>query len=138
MPDPFTVLGTASSIIAFLEFSWKLLADTRTIYKSATGENEDNQILSIIAEDISRLGYAIIVSSAAGDDLQVLVKESQKIAQDLLEALTTLKVQGKNTTWKCFMVALKEVWRKGKIEAFSQRLAKLQAQVASHVQMLIL
>jgi hypothetical protein len=138
MVDPFTVLGTTSSILALLEFCWKLLGDTRTIYKSATGESEDKEVLSAIAEDVSRLGDAITVSHPCGNDLEVLVNKSQKIAKDLLQALAALKVQGNKTTWKCFMVALKDVWRKGKIEAFSQRLAKLQVQVATHVQMLIL
>jgi hypothetical protein len=138
MADPFTILGTASSIITLLEFSWKLLADTRTIYKSATGNNEDNVILSVIAEDVNRLGNAITVSPDCGDDLKTLVDLAYGVSRDLAEALDKLKVQGTKTAWKSFVVALKDVWRNGQIEAFSHRLAKLQTQIASHIQLLIL
>ncbi|KAH6880104.1 hypothetical protein B0T10DRAFT_582146 [Thelonectria olida] len=138
MADPFTILGTTSSIITLLEFSWKLLAETRTIYKSATDENEDNAFLSAIADDATRLGDAITVSPGCGDDLQALVTNAQGVARDLLEVLDKLKVHGTKTVWKSFLVALKDVWRNGQIEAFSHRLAKLQAQIGSHIQLLIL
>ncbi|KAK5999159.1 hypothetical protein PT974_01549 [Cladobotryum mycophilum] len=136
MVDPLTALGAASSIIAILEFSWKLLASTQKIYQM--GENEGNATLSTISQDARRLADSIVSSEDYSKDLQALVKESRKVAQELIDALEKLKVQGKKTMGKSFMVALKEIWNKGKIEAFSQKLAKLQAQVASHVQILIL
>lgn len=138
MSDPFTALGAASSIVALLEFAWKLLANTKKICTTATGETDDQATLSAIAEDVSRLGDAITISPRCEQDLMNLVKESKKVALDLLEALAELKVQGENSVWKSFAVALRTVWKKGKIEAFSYRLAKLQGQVASHVQLMIL
>ncbi|KAI1655760.1 hypothetical protein F4813DRAFT_152812 [Daldinia decipiens] len=138
MADPFTALGTASSIITFVEFTWKLLTNTHTIYKSATGETEDSTTLSIIAKDVASLGAAIIASPGCEYELQILVKEAQSIAHDLLEALNKLKGQGAKTVWKSFVVALKEVWQGSQVEAFSQRLTKFQTQIALHIQMSIL
>lgn len=138
MADPFIALGVAGNIVALLEFSWNLLAETRTIYKSATGAGENNALLSTIANDVTRLSDAINLSPASGDDLKALVLESRGIAKDLLEAVTRLKVQGENNTWKSFKAALKSVWKRGEIEAFSRRLAMVQGQIASHVQLLIL
>ncbi len=127
-----------SSIIALLEFSWKLLADTRTIYKSATGVGEDHALLSTIAEDVRRLSDTITCSPASCDDLKALVAESRAVAEHLLKVVTKLQVQGEKNAWNSFRAALKSVWKRGEIEAFSQRLAKLQGQIASHVQLLIL
>ena len=136
--DPFTVLGTASSIITLLEFTWKLFGDTKMIYKSATSESEDNAVLSTIAEDVARLGDAVILLLECGDSLRVLINDAQGIARDLCGALNRLKVQGTKTVWKSFVVALKDVWGRRDIETFSHRLAKLQQQIASHIQTQIL
>ncbi|KAK5663818.1 hypothetical protein OQA88_21 [Cercophora sp. LCS_1] len=136
MADPFTVLGATSSIITLVEFSWKLLSSAETVYQ--LGESEDHAVLSTIAEDVKRLATPIVASPDHDQSLRDLVEQSVSIAQDLLEALEALKIQGEITVWKSFLVALKDVWKKKKIEAFSHRLAKLQSQVASHVQMVIL
>lgn len=136
MADPFTILGTASSIVSLLELAWKLLAETHSVYRSA-GQSGDNIFLSIIADDVSRLNDKIVASPACNADLQDLVQKSRKITEELLEALGELQVKDA-TVWKSFTVALKEVWKRGKIEAFSARLAKLQTQVASHIQLEIL
>lgn len=137
MADPFTALGTASSIITLLEVAWKLLAETHSVYKSAAGQSDDCVFLSVIAEDVTRLNDKIVATPACSDDLQDLVGKSSKVAEELLKALSELQAKDA-TVWKSFTVALKEVWNKGKIEAFSQRLAKIQSRVASHIQLEIL
>ncbi|KAI2778896.1 hypothetical protein F4815DRAFT_227104 [Daldinia loculata] len=138
MADPFTALGTASSILTFVEFTWKLFASTYTIYKSATGENEDTTTLLTITKDVTRFGDAIILVPGCEDDLRVLVEEAQSIARDLHEALSKLKVRGTNTGWKSFKAALKEVWQSSQVKTFSERLSKLQTQIILHIQMLTL
>lgn len=137
MADPFTILGTASSIVALLEFSWKLLAETHAIYKSQAGQSDDHLFLADITEDVSRLNKKIVASPSCSADLDDLVQKSGKIAAELLAALAALQAKD-GTVWKSFTVALKDVWNKGKIETFSQRLAKLQSRVASHIQMEIM
>ncbi|KAI1256787.1 hypothetical protein MGN70_001913 [Eutypa lata] len=138
MADPISSLGTATNIITLVEFTWKLLTNTKNVYQSATGENENNLVLAVVAEDIKNLSDAIDASPGSGKDMQTLVQTSRKIAGELLKALDHLKVKGKKTVWKSLTVALKDVWHRGKIEEFSQRLAQLQAQVASHMQISLL
>lgn len=137
MADPFTALGTASSIITLLELAWKLLAETHSVYKSAVGQSDDNLFLSAIAEDVTRLNNNIVASSACSNELRDLVDMSRKVGEELLGALNELQAKDR-TVWKSFTVALKDVWNKGKIETFSKRLMKLQSRVASHIQQEIL
>lgn len=137
MADPFTALGTASSIITLLELAWKLLAETHSVYKSAAGQSDDNLFLSAIAEDVTRLNNNIVASSACSNDLRDLIDMSRKVGEELLGALNGLQAKDA-TVWKSFTVALKDVWNKGKIETFSKRLMKLQSRVASHIQQEIL
>ena len=98
----------------------------------------------MVAEDIKKLSDIIDASpGGSGKDMQTLVQTFQKIAGrgragGLPKALSHLKVRGKKTVWKSLTVALKDVWHRSKIEGFSQRLAQLQAQVASHMQISLL
>ncbi|KAM0552653.1 hypothetical protein ACHAPJ_007750 [Fusarium lateritium] len=138
MADPLTALGTASAIITLLEFSWKILSNTKNVYQSATGQNDDNLVLAIVARDVKSLGDNIIASTFTENDMEDLVRTSQDIAEDLLKAIDNLKVKGDRTVWKSFTIALKDVWGKRKVEEFSRRLAKLQLQVASHIQLCLL
>lgn len=137
MADPFTALGTASSIITLLELAWKLLAETHSVYKSAVGQSDDNLFLSAIAEDVTRLNDNIVASSTCSNELRDLVDMSRKVGEELLGALHELQAKD-GTVWKSFTVALKDVWNKSKIETFSKRLMKLQSCVASHIQQEIL
>ncbi|KAK1752365.1 hypothetical protein QBC47DRAFT_306088 [Echria macrotheca] len=136
MADPFTVLGATSSILTLVEFSWKLLSSAAAVYR--TGESKDHAVLSTIAADIRQLAAPIVASPEYDQSLRDMIKESEAIAKALLDALEALKIQGKATVWKSFMVALKDVWKRKDIDAFSQRLVKLQSQVASHVQMVVM
>lgn len=137
MADPFTVLGTASSIITLVEFTWKLLAETHSVYKSAAGQSDDNVFLSVITEDLTRFNDKIVASPECSDDLRDIADKSRRVAWELLGALSELQAKDA-TVWKSFTVALKDVWSKGKIEALSKRLEKLQRRVASHIQLDIL
>jgi hypothetical protein len=138
MADPFLVLSTTSSIITLLEFTWKLFGESKAIYDSKTGESDDGAVLGSVASDIRRLNDAIKVSPGCDKDLRNLIAQSQAVAQELLDALDEMKIRGDKTRWKSFVAALNEVWHKGKVETFQRRLAQLQGQVASHVQVLIL
>lgn len=138
MSDPFSVLSTTSGIVSLLEFTWKLLAETRTIYKSAEGTTEECIVLSTVANDVKFLGNAITDSPSCDESLLKLVQESRRIAEELLKAVESLTVKGDNNSWKSFAVAPKQVWKKGKLEEFSKRLSWIKGQVASNVQVMIL
>ncbi|KAI8963342.1 hypothetical protein F5Y11DRAFT_148903 [Daldinia sp. FL1419] len=138
MADPFTALGTASSVLAFVEFSWKLLTNTYSTYKSATGESEDARVLFRIAEDATRFGNAITMAPGCEADLRRLVEEAKSIAEELLDILEKLKVQGTKTAWKSFVVALNELWQSSEVKSLSERLTKLQNAMILHIQKLLL
>ncbi|KAI1807707.1 hypothetical protein F4811DRAFT_549472 [Daldinia bambusicola] len=138
MADPFTALGTASNILTFVEFAWKLLTKTYTTYKSATGESEGNRILSLITKDAARLGDAIIAAPDCEGDLRELVEEAKGISHDLREVLENLQVRGTKTAWKSFVVALNELWQSSEVKSLSDRLTKLQNAIILHMQKLLL
>jgi len=134
--DPFTALGIASNVIQFVDFTWKLVIGSRTIYQSSEGASENNLVLRVILADVSRLSHKI---STSGDDssLDDLARECKTIATRLIELLQQLTVKGKRTKWRCFAVAMKEVWSKAEIDELSSRLARLQNQLTLNLQWLV-
>jgi hypothetical protein len=139
MADPFPALGLAGNIITFIDFSWKLLSGAHSIYRSHSGTSESNEVLEMIARDVSTLSKAVRVEQSSFEDSNIygLAKETKRVADELLKALEKLKVQGRTSRWKSLKAALKDVWSREEIEDLEQRLSKLQAQVTAHVQHLM-
>jgi hypothetical protein len=113
MMDPFSALALAGKILEFVNFTWKLVSETRQVYKSLEGSDENVQLLNTISEDIRNHNHAITESVPDSPSLQRICAE---IGKDLQEALDGLEVKGKQTKWDSFLAALKGVWRQDKIE----------------------
>jgi hypothetical protein len=94
--DAFTAIGLASNIVQFVDFSWKLIAESRAIYKSSEGASEENLTLSAITNDVAKLSNAIRASSY-DDQLEPMAKECTAIAKELSDALDKLTAKGRRT-----------------------------------------
>jgi hypothetical protein len=130
--EPFTAVGIASNIVQFVEFSWKLLAETRTIYKSSTGSGPGVAILGLVATDVHRLNDAIRLSPSSSPELRDLAHACNVIANEIIKSVGILKTKGKRTKWKCFLIALKEVRSNRSIESLTNQLLRLQSDIGSH------
>ncbi|KAK8047371.1 hypothetical protein PG996_015435 [Apiospora saccharicola] len=136
--DPLSAFGLATNILAFVEFSCKLVADARAIYKSAEGASDNNRTLETIATQITAKNSQLVSSPTYPKELQVLCDECDKVANELLAAIKKLRAKGRNNRWGCFKVALRETWGQGKIESLDKRLQQLQKQLTIQMQFLLL
>jgi hypothetical protein len=96
MPDPLTALGVASNVIQLVDFAWRLVSDSRDIYLSSSGLTQHNAALDTIAQDMAKLNNAIASSKAikldpSSDTLKPLITESNKIASDLIAAISSVR-----------------------------------------------
>ncbi len=137
MADPFSALGLAGNILTFVDFTWKLLSGAHDIYQSQSGTSGQNAVLTLVARDVASLSDKVSTGQGNSEDLRALATESQRVANEVLDALQKLKVKGPNTRWTSFKVALKDIWNRAEIEDLEQRLSKLQVQVTAHVQHLM-
>lgn len=135
--EAFVALGLASNIVQFVDFSWKLFAESLDIYRSAAGASSTTRTLAAIGDDVSRLSEAITVSQY-DKKLAAMAEECRSIAHELSTALDKLKAKGQQSVWASFSVALKGVLKKSKIDDICDRLAKVQAQLSVHLQFLVL
>lgn len=138
--ESLAALSAAGNILQFVEFAFKLLVETRTIYRSANGLGTQNTALSVIAQDTYDLCDAISALGTTGSSGSVtpLIKEGQHMAASLLQAIHRLQAGDNCTKWKSFKTALKQVWSQKEIEDFGSALVRIQTQLASRMQMLLL
>jgi len=130
--DPLSALGLAGNIITFVDFSWKILAEANSIYKSPTGASEEAAFLEKIVRDVN--GHADALAAFPGDgQLRELANETRAIASELLNGLSMLQARTGRSRWKSFVVALKEVWGRDKTESLLKRLQMLQDRINSHL-----
>jgi hypothetical protein len=132
--DPISALGLAGNLVQFVDFLFKLVSESRGIYKSATGALNEHAFLEKIAVDLSKLSDSLPSttlgvtgsSSLVGHDILDLAAECKDVSRRLLGALEEIKVKGSHRRWKSFVQALKSVWKREEIEELTRRLDRIQ------------
>jgi hypothetical protein len=133
--DPFTILGLASNILQFLDFTGKLVAGTWAISKSASGVSEDTKYLRNKTTAVSRLIDDFFALNRCSAELQSVLEGCKMVADDLLRMLEKLEIKGSKTKWKSFQIAWKETWSRHKVSLLFEKLADLQTQINTQVQL---
>ena len=138
--DPVAAIGLAGNIVQFVDFSWKLLSETRDLYDSSTGVSADNDVLESISSDLINLNDALTAPSTAGaipNRLRHLASQCKGAAEELLEVLDKIKVKGSHRKWKSFMQALRSVWKKEQIENLFKRMERLRNEMQIRLQLML-
>ena len=141
--DPLSALGLAGNVIQLVDFSWKLLSRTNSLYKASDGASLENREMGMIANDLSRLTNRMHVSlqvttrsamlTADEEGLRDLSEACEGVARELLAALDKLRAKGKHQKWESFRKALVAVWSKEKVADIMERLSAFRSQLDTHV-----
>jgi len=147
MLDPLTSLSVASSVVQFVDFAIKLLSDGAELYEKGTLANHDE--LELVTKDLTRLTDDIISTTQSGQTqyrgaeqppskdevaLLELAASCQKIGEQLLALLESLKVQKSGNALEngltSFRKAVRSAKKKGQIQNLEKRLKKMQDQLS--------
>ena len=90
-------------------------------------------MLETIVNNLHPLVANLAISSSASDQLKDIATTCQHISNKLLQALDDLKTKGRNSRWKSFVHALKNVWERGQITDLVNQLEKTQKQLNTHM-----
>ena len=140
MMDPVAALGLAGNVVQFVDFSCKILRDTKSLYGSSAGASAENDIVEAISNDIIILNNALTAPSAPGaipDSMRSLASKCKDVAVELLEILDKIKVRGPHRKWKSFIQALRSVWEKEQIEGLIQRMERLRNETQYGLQLML-
>lgn len=110
--DPVSAIGLASAIIAFIDFSWNLVAGTWEIYHSPGGAAAENARLEDVTDDLDSLLKAleadVLVKTRAERNIQRLAENCKEDAKTLKALLEEMKAPGKR---RLFWESLKAKWK---------------------------
>lgn len=140
MMDPVAALGLAGNIVQFVDFSCKIIRDTRSLYGSTTGATAENDIITAIASDLISLNNALTAPTASGaipESVSSLASDCKDVATELLKTLDKIKVQAPHQKWKSFMQALRSVWKKEQVEIFVKGMERLRNETQYHLQLML-
>lgn len=132
--EALAALGLAANVAQFVEYAWRMLSSTQTIYRSSGNLLPHNVALETISQHATQLSNDIEVDADSPPSVKKLAAECKAIAEDLLGALNTLKAKKGQTKWACFIIALKDARSSSQIQSLFERLTNIQTQMNAHTQ----
>jgi hypothetical protein len=135
MTEAFVAIGLVSNIVQIIDFSGKLLSNSRELYRSSVGALAANVDIEAAATRLVLLNNKIrdSTSTTSDDVLKRLCESCSSTADELLSALNKVKAEGKKDKWKSIGKALRSVWAKERIAALEERLAKCRHELNLHI-----
>lgn len=140
--DPATAIGHASSIIAFIDLSWELVAGTWEIYRSLDGTSDEHARLEDVMEDLETLSQSlqapILVKTKAEKNIIRLARDCQEDSAALLKLLSGLKVAGKRRTiWTSLQAKWKGILKKEEVAQLKSQLQESRAEIHLNLSIMI-
>ncbi|EEY13976.1 conserved hypothetical protein [Verticillium alfalfae VaMs.102] len=139
--DPVSAAGFASSLITFIDFSYKLIHGSVDLYKSAAGATDGNVRISSIVEDLRKITETISTPAPPehngphSRELNKLALECQDISRELADILETLKRRDGNKAWRSLEAAWKSMRKSDKVAGLTsvkKQLCELQKGNTDH------
>ena len=139
MLDPLTCIALASSIVQFVDFSLKLISDTKELYRSGDRSSTQNGQLLAVTSDLREMCKNLIPAQPRSanakppspDDVALLELSSscKDVAQELITVLENLKAKSTHDTWESLKQAFRGALKKEKIDSIRGRLDLIQSQL---------
>jgi hypothetical protein len=121
--DPIAIVGLVGTVVQFVDFSIKVVSKSTELYRSGTDALAENADIETTAQDLLKLNTRLKQSVAVGDtDLQTLCKSCCDVGDELIAALSKVKVDGKGRKWQSLRKALRSIWSKEEILQLKNRL----------------
>ncbi|KAF2110995.1 hypothetical protein BDV96DRAFT_193895 [Lophiotrema nucula] len=141
--DPFSALGLASNIIQIIDFTGRLVSQSKEIYQSTEGTLDTCVQLEEAAKNLTELcqdleqntlnGQSSISAntalSAADKQLLELGKQCERVTSALIKTLQRLKGQGSNNKWQSIRQAIRFAWSEKDIAAHERKLDAIRRQI---------
>ena len=136
--DPLSAIGLAGNIVAFVEFTSKLVSGAYEIYSSSARTTDEYADLEKVIEDVHavtrRVSYSP-VPAVTDDEIALLdlVKNCRKLSEDLIRALKRLQAKNPKSKSESFRVAWRALREKGKLESLEKRIDRFRRQILDRI-----
>lgn len=128
-------LGLAANILQFIDFTSKLVASSSELYVSNDGILDENRQIELATNDLALLNAKIkeAAVSASNEALCQLSESCKATADELLKALSKLKVDGSHSRRRTIRKALQAAWCKEDITKLETRLSRYRNELNLHI-----
>ncbi len=126
--DPFSAIGLAGNIIAFIDFGFKTISAAREIYKAPSGATAEDVHLGMLTSTGMALAldlkYRKPLSEMTSGELrlQELADECCRVSDGLLLLLGNLKAAKPHSKRESLRAILRRIWKKSEEEVLRKRL----------------
>ena|SRR5579871_3494220 len=120
--DPFTAIGLAGNVITFLEFGYSVISKVKEIGNSTSGGSSSNQALASVAKRLQDVALSLpgtgptATVSSQCQSLEHLGTECQRVSEDLLKLLESLRAKDATSKRSILWAALRETSGKKRAE----------------------
>ncbi|KAF4785257.1 hypothetical protein HER10_EVM0004357 [Colletotrichum scovillei] len=129
--------GLASSMLTFIDVSYKIAKGTCEIYESATGATAKNIHVSNVITDLQKsVAKLETVSKGHDDELSKSLEHCQALAVDLLKLLAGLERREKRV-FESFKAAIAGARKQKDIASIEKMLDQYRQQIILHVSLKI-
>lgn len=140
--DPISAIGLASSILTFVDFSWKLVQGTLEIYHSPDGTSDENARLEHVIADLDLMAESlqtnVSVRTKAERNIKDLAEDCREDSQALLGLLSEMKVPGKRRTlWRSLQAKWASILKKDKATELKNRLRDTREEIMLNLTQLL-
>ncbi|KAI8268267.1 hypothetical protein K4K58_005718 [Colletotrichum sp. SAR11_239] len=129
--------GLASSILTFIDISFKIVKGAHELYKSASGSTSENNHIANVALDLEKASAYLSIAQSGDNDpgLQSLLAQCQSLSRELLGLLDKLRVKDK-TLFKSFAAAFANARKQKDIASIEHRLDHYRQQILLRLSLL--
>ncbi|QGI59680.1 hypothetical protein CEK26_001808 [Fusarium fujikuroi] len=138
MLDPVTAIGLASSIVAFVDFSAKLVKGSIEIYQASDGTLTENRNSQAVAGAMERFAARLVIeqpSQLFGEEKELvdLAKNCHVVCLELLNLLGRIKPKDLSSKRQSLWAALKNRFHEGERKELENRLDTYRRQLELHM-----
>lgn len=140
--DPVTAFALAGVVVQFVDFTSRIVSKGWRLYQSPDGTLLENRVFELKTQHLMIIIEKLRVSlpkdvseplSQEDQALVVLCQQCTSIGATIVAALGSRKIHGKNSPWKSFRQALKDVWDKEELKLVTDGLDSIRKQVETHI-----
>ncbi|KAF5487340.1 hypothetical protein CGCS363_v013500 [Colletotrichum siamense] len=138
--DPATAIGVASGVIAFIDFSWKLVTGAKNLYDKGETQTTENVRIGKIIKDLKEFSLNLdggsLGTSTHEKALRTLATDCGDLCQELINILEKLKAK-RNSRWETFKTTWASMRRADDINDIERRLGEYRAEMNTRLLALV-
>lgn len=133
--DPLTSISLVANVAAFVDFGFKIVSAAREVQSSTSGTTATNVNAEVLTINFRTVVANIKGSRLAGNSqldearLAALVDECERLSDELLGLLDSLRARKPGSKRHVFVIALRNMMKRGEKEALEARLDRCRNQL---------